>query len=220
MVSAAESSIWRCTKHNWEKWSTKTVQYFLVSNPFNWAKKPPLLIPFGWLRLSPLAWWWQRFCEKMMPTLCCTKVAWSLCQIDMQCIWGAWILTISWVPCHWGQAASAFGRRGGPNGSAIASIQLGHQRQQGWRLHPQKSVAVDQKMRGPGWIDLSGAAVLSGGSSTLDVWIILLFLLTLSQINCFLSPRWKSFSATNFSGVILVFSLRSSHPGTWRTVCL
>ncbi len=43
MVSAAESSIWRCTKCNQEKWSTKTVQYlyrFLVRDPFNWAKNP------------------------------------------------------------------------------------------------------------------------------------------------------------------------------------
>jgi hypothetical protein len=43
MVSAAESSFWRCTKRNQEKWSTKTVQYlyrFFVRDPFNWVKKP------------------------------------------------------------------------------------------------------------------------------------------------------------------------------------
>jgi hypothetical protein len=42
MVSAAELSIWKCKKLNWEKWFTKTVQYlyhFLVRDPFNWAKK-------------------------------------------------------------------------------------------------------------------------------------------------------------------------------------
>ncbi len=62
----------------------KIVQYlyhFLVSDPFNWTKKPPLLIPFGWLRPSPPAWQQQRLCEKM-PTLCHAKVAWSSCQID------------------------------------------------------------------------------------------------------------------------------------------
>ncbi len=43
MVSVVELSIWRCTKCNWEKWSTKTVQYlfrFFVRDPLNWAKKP------------------------------------------------------------------------------------------------------------------------------------------------------------------------------------
>jgi hypothetical protein len=43
MVSAADLSIWRCTKCNQEKWSTKTVQYlyrFFVRDPFNWVKKP------------------------------------------------------------------------------------------------------------------------------------------------------------------------------------
>jgi hypothetical protein len=51
-------------------------------------KSPPLLIPFGRLRLSPLVWQQQRFCEKM-PALCCAKVAWSLRQIDIYCTWGA-----------------------------------------------------------------------------------------------------------------------------------
>ncbi len=81
-----------------------------------------------------------------MPTLCRAKVAWSSHQIDSQRTWGAWALTpISWVSHHWGQAASAFEKRGGPNGSAIASIQLVHQQQQGWHLHPQQLVAMDQK---------------------------------------------------------------------------
>ncbi len=116
----------------------------LWETPSTGQKSPPLLIPLGWLRLSPLAWLGQRFHEKM-PTFCHTKVAWSLHQIDSQCTWGAWPFTISWVSHHWWQAASTFGRRGGPNRSAIASIQLGHQRQQRRRFHPQQLVAMDQK---------------------------------------------------------------------------
>ncbi len=75
-------------------------------------------------------------------------------------------------------------------------------------------------MRGLQQIDLSGAAALSGGTDTLDVWIVLSSLLTSLPINSFLLSRWKSSSATNSSGMILVFSLRSMRQGTWRTVSL
>jgi hypothetical protein len=60
----------------------------LGERPLQLGKKsPPLLIPFGQLRLSPLVWRQQIFCQKM-PTLCCAKVAWSLRQIDIIALGG------------------------------------------------------------------------------------------------------------------------------------
>ncbi len=105
----------------------------------------------------------------------------------------------------------------GPNGSAIASIWPGHQRWQG-----QSAAICDDgsKMRGPPWIDLSGAAGSSFGWGTFDVQIVSSSLLTSSSITLFLLLQWISSSATNFSGVIPASSLRSVRPGTWRTVSL
>ncbi len=65
-------------------YKNSTVSVLLLCEcPLQLEKSPPLLIAFGWLRLSPPAWQQQRLHEKV-PTICHAKVAWSSHQIVSQ----------------------------------------------------------------------------------------------------------------------------------------